>query len=131
LPQGGAQRALVDLPPRRAGRGRRIDRDGGGYQGELGPEAREEVTGRTAPRERAERTRGQWLEVRSARSRGAVRRHGGSPPPLLHGLHRQIRHVPFAQPTTGPYFLTAPMKYSLHPGSNRHIGGNSGRISLW
>src|SRR5437870_2720938 len=55
---------------------------------------------------------------------------GGSYPPRLQGLHRQMRHAPFAAPTTGPYFFTAPMKYSLHPGWNRHIGGSSGRISF-
>ena len=57
--------------------------------------------------------------------------HGGSYPPLQNGLHRQIRQTPLAAPFTGPYLRTDRMKYSLLPGVNRHIAGNSGRIRYW
>ncbi len=56
--------------------------------------------------------------------------HGGSMPPRLNGLQRQIRHRPFNDPQTAPYFCTAWMKYVLHDGSNRQTFPYSGLIAI-
>jgi hypothetical protein len=42
--------------------------------------------------------------------------HGGSYPPAVQGLQRQMRYIPLQAPRTGPYFRTARMKYSLQLG---------------
>ena len=36
--------------------------------------------------------------------------------PGLNGWQRQMRHRPFGTPRHGPYFRTARIMYSLHPG---------------
>jgi hypothetical protein len=42
--------------------------------------------------------------------------HGGSYPPALNGLQRQMRHTPLHPPLIGPCLCTARMKYSLQLG---------------
>jgi hypothetical protein len=42
--------------------------------------------------------------------------HGGSKPPALNGLQRQIRHSPLQPPLIGPCLWTASTKYSLQLG---------------
>jgi len=42
--------------------------------------------------------------------------HGGSYPPALKGLQRQMRQTPLQPPLTGPCLCTARMKYSLQLG---------------
>src|SRR5207253_5704443 len=47
---------------------------------------------------------------------GRASAHGGSYPPGLNGLQRQMRQTPLQPPFTGPCLFTARMKYSLQLG---------------